>query len=113
MISYYVGKSINVSNSHLLKDGNAMLYISLGIERWYQRYSDCYLRLASKKVTEIDDDLSVILPSICSIDFGIHVFDVHYPLVTIPSNTSTNTFGTLSEVSMVIFQSCPLSLHIL
>jgi hypothetical protein len=37
MISYYVGKSINVSNSHLLKDGNAMLYISLGIERWYQR----------------------------------------------------------------------------
>ena len=81
MISYYVGKSINVSNSHLLKDGNAMLYISLGIERWYQRYSDCYLRLASKKVTEIDDDLSVILPSICSIDFGIHVFDVHYPLV--------------------------------
>ena len=53
-----------------------MLYISLGIERWYQRYSDCYLRLATKKVTEIDDDLSVILPSICSIDFGIHVFDV-------------------------------------
>ena len=60
MISYYVGKSINVSNSHLLKDGNAMLYISLGIERWYQRYSDCYLRLATKKVTEIDDDLCVI-----------------------------------------------------
>ena len=81
MISYYVGKSINVSNSHLLKDGNAMLYISLGIERWYQRYSDCYLRLATKKVTEIDDDLCVILPSICPIDFGIHVFDVHYPLV--------------------------------
>ena len=81
MISYYVGKSINVSNSHLLKDGNAMLYISLGIERWYQRYSDCYLRLATKKVTEIDDDLCVILPSICPIDFGIHVFDVYYPLV--------------------------------
>ena len=73
--------SINVSNSHLLKDGNAMLYISLGIERWYQRYSDCYLRLATKKVTEIDDGLCVILPSICPIDFGIHVFDVHYPLV--------------------------------
>ena len=81
MISYYVGKSINVPNSHLFKDGDAILHIGLRIEQWYQRYSDCYLRLVPKKVTEIDDDLCVILPGICPIDFGIHVFDVHYPLV--------------------------------
>ena len=81
MISYYVGKSINVPNSHLFQDGNTMLHISLCIERWYQRYSNCNTCFIINQTLKIFDDLPVVSPCICLVYFGIHVFDVHYPVV--------------------------------
>ena len=76
-----ITKSINIGNAHFFEGIYAFLHICLCIEVWYYRHTDRYLGFFTQKIPKIAYYCRIVFHRIRLVDKGIHVFDIHYPMV--------------------------------